>query len=231
MSSISLYRGFSGTEMFVDMVKADLEPGERIVSFENLSASKIKKLNVSLFQLLHFAKIAQDGTIETLFSREEIDEIENNVAKCINSFAFSRQIFMSILSDVLGSRLSYNYRDHIESRINILHLGINVGNHLFTEITAERDKNSPFYYGHLRRHLAVLGNCAQRPYCGAGMIKDLRANPSWKGFTHYHLSIMADIYSRRLSDLPLRTPQMWFSSSSKIKEFNEISRIIKHHWA
>jgi hypothetical protein len=227
---VLLKRGYGGTSRFVDLVQKDLEQKEKIATYDYLVGSKIKKLNLTLYQLLHLRKIKEDGTVDHVFgSTHTVDKVIARIQNRISHRKFSRQIMMEMIRDSFdgeGIELYYNF---IESRVNLLHLQINVDRYNFIEFVPERDQSSPYYYKLLQRHLAILADVAPKDSCGPALVNELRNLPSWPRFVSYHLSIMADAYARRLADQPLE-PEMYFSEAKSIAEFESIGQSIRKVW-
>lgn len=232
MSPILLHRGYGGTERFVDLVRRDFEPTEKIATTYGLLSSKVRRLNLSLYQILHLQEIQETGKTKAVFGkRSELRGVIEKLENRINSKSFSRQILMGLFMKSLNRTLRYNdpYYNLIESRINLLHLHINVDKHTFIEFNPERDKNSPYYYKYLLNHLGSLSKQAPKETVGAELIKQLKELPSWNHFVNCHLSIMAGLYARRLADLEVG-PERYFYETQRNREFTDIYDTLNSSW-
>jgi class 3 adenylate cyclase len=157
-SPFRLYRGYRGTARFVEAVRSDLNPSPHII-LSDYALRWTKRLNLTLFQLLHLERRTPDGRVVRVFADDEtlhglMEELELNLER----HSFSRQIFLSVLQEHLGKALptSSAFYRLFAARISLLHLQINVGPHAFIECTPTQDADSSYHYEHLLAHLGCL---------------------------------------------------------------------------
>jgi hypothetical protein len=227
MNPFLLHRGFVGTRRFVTAVKLDLEKSERMVVCGSVMGSKLSNLNLSIFQLLNLEEIPDGGSKRkrVFAGREKATKLIDRLQGGINHKSFSRQILMNIFSEVLGPVLDEKAgcRDLLETRVNLLHLHMNVDAHTFLELSPERDANSPYYYQYLFGHLGYVTSRARIEHLGPRIVGTLRTSPAWEKFADRHLRLMSDIYARRLADSSVE-PDHYFQASRGAPEFDEICK-------
>jgi hypothetical protein len=230
-SPVLLHRGYRGTARFVEAVRKDLTRSETMVAYDH-QLSKLRRLNLTLFQILHLEHAMRDGRVVRTLATDDvfhqlIDELEVHLARA----SFSRQILLSVIQDHLGEALptTSSYYRLLAARISLLHLQINVGSHGFIECTPGRDGDSPYFYGHLLTHVGVLSGLATRERFGVSLVARLRALPEWPQFVNYHLRVMADLYARRLGDLPVNFDER-FADSKHHREFAPIAIEVRDSW-
>jgi class 3 adenylate cyclase len=231
MSPVSLHRGYPGTAAFIKAVENDLEKSEKIVSYGYLD-SKIRHINLTLFQLLSLQQINDRGRANNVVAKEsEIEKIRSVVSQNKYHNSFSRQILLRLIMGCLKQHpLESHYGDLLELRINLLHLGINLGKrHTFTELHPQREENSPYFYRYLMEHFGILCDCAPRDFLAPDLLDELLATSEWRNFSSHHLRTMSEIYARRMADMPSQ-PADFFMHSKTIREFGTISRILEGHW-
>jgi hypothetical protein len=230
MSPVLLHRGYGGTEMFLKAVKADFSETEVLGTSHSPLLGKLRHINLTLRQILSIQQLT-DGNrpVALVADREQTDSIVNDLIRKIDHDSFSRQILLSLIRETLTNKVDEAYFDLLETRINLIHLRINVGQHNFIEFHPERERTSPYYHCYLLDHLAALVDRAPKERCGVSLVKALRSQPTWDLFAAHHLRIMAYLQARRLGDLDC-DPNGYFLGSGKRFEFKAIANVINEHW-
>jgi len=223
MSPYNLYRKYSGTDKFVNLVTKDLEPSENIFTKRKNIDGKISKLNLTLFQLLSIKIINELNNIEDVIPPIELRKLESNLKDKLNSV--SRQILIGKIEEALGNvNISTYYLNLIKTRIYLLYLAVNVDNHTFIEVNIDRDRKSPYYCEHLKQHLRAL--CVGKTFSlNKDIVLKLKRNERWKSFVNYHYSITSHYYAKRLGDTD-RGIENCFSMKEALKSFPDIIQII-----
>jgi hypothetical protein len=231
-SPVLLHRGYRGTARFVEAVRSDLSRSETMVAYDH-QLSKLRRLNLTLFQILHLEHATRNGKIVRTLATDDVfrqltDQLEVYLARA----SFSRQILLSVIQEHLQEALptTSSYYRLLAARISLLHLQINVGSHGFIECTPGRDGDSPYFYGHLLTHVGALSGLATRERFGVPLVMRLRALPDWPQFVNYHLRVMADLYARRLGDLPVNFDER-FADIRRHQEFAQIASQVRVSWA
>lgn len=106
---------------------------------------------------------------------------------------------------------------------------INVGTHAFIECTPGRDRNSPYFWEHLLRHLEILSGMASQERLGVPLVRRLRDLPCWPGFVNYHLRVIADLYARRLGGLAVSFDDR-FADTRQCSEFLPVAAAAGEVW-
>lgn len=233
-SPFALRRGFSGSEQFKIAIEKDLNQSEEFMIKSPWGNSKISKnLNLTLYQLLHLVELNNGRQERRVYAdTEEAASLIQMTNQKLQSNKLSRNELLTLFSQRL--KLEDNgdstCLDKIQSRINLLHAHANIGKHTLMELHPNRDKSSFYYYKLLFDHLGYLSNGGEVNSLGVEKLKKLKDLNCWNEFRNYHLSILADIHTRRLGDLDYQTVE-YFKNSIKNKQFKKITEVLKHKYA
>jgi len=199
MSPYRLRRGYRGLDKFIRLVQQDLVED----SLRYIDDTKLRSVNLKLGQILN---LIDTRTLKPFYERREVEKFRYLMQDLLDGKHFSAQIFLGAFrrtfSQGLGDPKYISLYNKVETRINLLHLQINVGNHTFIEINSDRDRVSPYYFEHFYRHLRCLSQKVDidKPL-GPDVVKSLKEYQAWKNFADYHLSIMSVLFARRLADM------------------------------
>lgn len=229
-SKFILRRGFDGTKKFIELIKSDLKKVEVLATDEMFDQSTLRELPLKLYQILHLQKIDDGKYRYFIGDKKRVNTLIREIIDIIDSESFSRNIFMNILRDHtrdLDNATSIkNIIDYVSMRVSMLHLLINIGEHSFTELCAERDRTSPYNFNQLSNHLSVISDCAKRESIGKDLVLTLKNMPDWKTFVNYHLSIMNDVALRRRIGFEI-SPERFYYENKKAKRFKNIAAAIR----
>ena len=234
-SAVSLVRGFSGTVRFVDAVQRDLQTCETIVSEEPIQASGVRRLDLTLRQLLQIERMkARQGPKRVLASNRKIDGLQSAVRSAAQNRSFSRQILLALILEALPALESPEnsyIRTRIESRISTLHLRATLGSLSYLPVTSESDRQGPMYFGSLLDHLGYVGDRPHPSRIGAALTMELRAHPEWPTFVRLHMTAMTHVtLQRREGELNAADAARWFSPSNSDPGLVGLKKLLEREW-
>jgi len=230
-SPFVLHRGYEGTGRFIEAVTRDFIERETMVVTSELTNSKLSNVNLTLFQILTLKQVSKDGAVKRIVASDaEMSRIQSELYQRIEQESFSRRILLDIIrKNLTDSRLDRFILDLLETRINLLHLSINVGNHAFIELRPNRDKNSPYFYKPLLNHLGLIANRAPKERIGADLLGVLMKHRSSRTLASFHLRVMADLYARRMGDMEAY-PDRFCTATMMEDGIEEIRNLVSEYW-
>jgi hypothetical protein len=206
-----LKRGYPGTDTFRRRIMRDVRPAEDMIS-SVLPLEKLRRLNLTLRQLLtvsiadgeHVRRLIPDQGLVYAF----LDEIDRSMSRSV----ISRQIVLTALRDYFGDVLAQQrvLFELLEARVHLLYMSATTIPHAHTEVTPRRDERSPYHYGHLSRHLAILLDERASLHLSPALVRDLRECSEWRSFADHHMSCVAELTAHDLADRDIE-PGLVFS--------------------
>lgn len=200
-SPLHIKRGYSGTARFREAIRRDVRPSEEIISGAR-PVRKLRTLNLSLYQLLTMS-YSSDGRLKRVVAdKQTIEAFVDELDRLMEQQIISRQIILTALRGHFGEIL---HRQQVlltlvEARIHSLYMSATTEPHAHIEVTARRDEQSPYHYGHLRTHLRIVAGEPGIVDLSPAVVRELRESPQWPEFVGHHMSCVAEIAALRLAD-------------------------------